>query len=65
MSTASDLEFYDRREQQERNLAARARNPEGRRAHLELANCYALMIAEAQAGSEPGAQAILRPTMPG
>lgn len=63
MSTSSDLEFYHRREQQERTLAARARNPEGRRAHLELADCYARMIAEAegQAGSQP----VLRPTMPG
>lgn len=65
MSTASDLEFYCRREQQERNLAARARNPEGRRAHLELANCYARMIAEAGVGSQSGSQPTLRPTMPG
>jgi hypothetical protein len=63
MSTSPDLDFYHRREHQERTLAARAGNREGRHAHLELANCYARMIAEAEAGA--GSQPVLPPTMPG
>lgn len=49
MPTSADLDFYHRREQQERSLAARTHNLEGRRAHLELASCYARMIEEARA----------------
>lgn len=61
MATAADLEFYHRREQQERSLADRAPNAEGRRIHLEMASCYARMIAEAQPGDRP----TLHPPMPG
>jgi len=56
MPTSADLEFYRRREAQERHLAVRAHNPEGRRVHLELARRYARMIEEAQ-------QAVPHPTI--
>ncbi|WP_293876567.1 MULTISPECIES: hypothetical protein [unclassified Sphingomonas] len=54
MPTSADLVFYRRREQQERELAARARHPEGRCVHLELAGCYARMIEEMEAGPDSG-----------
>lgn len=61
MPTSADLDFYRRREAQERTLAARAHNPEGRRVHLELAGRYARMIEEAQPDPRPP----LRAVMPG
>lgn len=61
MATSADLEFYSHRERQERSLAARAPNAEGRRIHLELANRYARMIEEGQPGDRP----TLHPPMPG
>jgi hypothetical protein len=59
MPAIADLEFYDRREQQERLLADRAQTPEGRRAHLEMARCYARMIAEAQRGAGAPMRAVM------
>ena len=46
MQMSADLEFYIRRERQERQLADRARDTDGRRVHLELARCYAQLIAD-------------------
>lgn len=48
MSTPHALEFYRRRERQERALADGAPQEAGRRAHLEMARRYATLIAEAQ-----------------
>ena len=42
------LEFYARRERQERSLADRTDHPEGRRVHLEMAKRYARLIADAE-----------------
>jgi len=47
MPMLADIEFYARREVQERRLADRTRNREGRQIHLELARCYAHLIEEA------------------
>lgn len=47
MQMSADMEFYIRRERQERQLADRARDTDGRRVHLELARCYAQLIADA------------------
>ena len=46
MQMSADMEFYIRRERQERQLADRARDTDGRRVHLELARCYAPLIAD-------------------
>lgn len=61
MPTLADLDFYRRREAQERQLAERATHPEGRHAHLELARCYARKIDEAS----DGPPVPLRVRMPG
>jgi hypothetical protein len=44
MHMSADIEFYVRRERQ---LAERARDTDGRHVHLELARCYAQLIADA------------------
>lgn len=48
MQASDDLEFYTQRERQERDLANRSSNNDGRRVHLELARRYAQLIAEAK-----------------
>lgn len=48
MPIRHELEFYHRRERQERTLAERAHHEAGRRVHLEMARRYAALIAEAQ-----------------
>jgi hypothetical protein len=52
MQMSADIEFYVRRERQERQLAERARDTDGRRVHLELARCYAQLIADAGEGND-------------
>lgn len=59
MPAIVDLEFYSRREQQERILAARAQSSEGRRAHLEMARRYARMIEDAQGGTSTPVRAVM------
>lgn len=39
-----DLEYYQRRERQERERAARANDTTARRVHLELAERYSIML---------------------
>ena len=53
MQTRADIEYYARRERQERALAERARHSEGRNVHLQMANRYARMIEEAQRVQRP------------
>ncbi|MCP3736099.1 hypothetical protein M9979_14585 [Sphingomonas sp. RP10(2022)] len=48
MPTTAEADFYIRREAQERRLADCTPNPEGRRIHLELAERYARLVAEAR-----------------
>lgn len=48
MPNTLDVEYYTRRERQERMLAERAQDGAGRHIHLELARRYARMIADAQ-----------------
>lgn len=52
MPMLADVEFYARREIQERRLADRTRNREGRQIHLELARCYAHLIEAAHRGRD-------------
>ena len=51
MSELNDVSFYDRREQQERMLAARAESPVIRNIHLELAQSYVELASRAAAGN--------------
>jgi len=53
MQMFANIDFYHHREDQERQLAERARNTDGRRVHLELARRYAQLIAEAQGDDAP------------
>ena len=53
MPTSADIEYYTRRERQERALAERACNGDGRRVHLEMARRYARMIEDAQDRPRP------------
>lgn len=53
MQPTPDLDFYIKRERQERTLAERARHVEGRRVHLEMAERYARLIADAGERSRP------------
>jgi hypothetical protein len=48
MST-QDLDYYRRRERQEREHAARAEDNAARRLHLEMAERYSAMLAAAPA----------------
>jgi hypothetical protein len=48
MQISTDIEFYAQRERQERQLADRSQCSDGRRVHLELARCYAQLIAESE-----------------
>ncbi len=47
MPTQAETEFYRHRERQERALADRTHNSDGRRVHLDMASRYARLIAEA------------------
>ena len=49
---SQDLEYYQRRERQERERAARADDTTARRVHLELAERYSTL---AQSPASPGA----------
>ena len=53
MPTPADIDYYARRERQERALADRACNAEGRRVHLEMARRYARMIDDARDQPRP------------
>jgi len=53
MQPTPDIDFYIKRERQERSLADRARHAEGRRVHLEMAERYARLIAETSDRSRP------------
>ncbi|MGP7796496.1 hypothetical protein [Sphingomonas sp. CLY1604] len=53
MQPHADIEYYMRRERQERALADNARHLEGRNVHLEMAKRYARLIAEAQDEPRP------------
>ncbi len=53
MQTHADIEYYARRERQERELAERARHSEGRNVHLQMANRYARMIEDARTDPRP------------
>ena len=44
--SAHDLEYYRRREQQERESAERTDDNGARRIHLEMANRYSAMLSE-------------------
>jgi len=44
--TSFDMEYYRRRERQEREHAARADDTTARRIHLEMANRYSAMIRD-------------------
>ena len=45
MYTQDDLEFYKSREREERRLAAKSFNPRVKAIHLEMAGCYAYLVA--------------------
>jgi len=47
-----DLEYYQRRERQEREQAARADDTPARRVHLEMAERYSTLARNPAAGSE-------------
>lgn len=54
MPILADVEYYAHRERQERALADRAANAEGRRVHLEMARRYASLVAESRAPNDGG-----------
>ncbi|KIU27143.1 hypothetical protein SR41_11155 [Sphingomonas melonis] len=49
MPTHAETQFYIHRERQERALADRTPNSDGRRVHLDMARRYAKLIAEGEA----------------
>jgi hypothetical protein len=55
--TSHDLEYYSRRERQERDSADRTDDHGARRIHLEMANRYSAMIREMSAMMPPAQQA--------
>ncbi len=56
MPTQTETHFYMQRERQERALADRTHNPDGRRVHLDMASRYARLIAEAEGDESAGRQ---------
>lgn len=55
--TSHDLEYYRRREQQERESAQRCDDQGARRIHLEMADRYSAMAREIAVAAQPSAQA--------
>ena len=51
--TMPDLNYFERREQQERRFAARALDDAAKRAHLELAERYSALLGMAMTTSNP------------
>jgi hypothetical protein len=53
--TGRDLEYYQRRERQEREHAARIADGAARRAHLEMAERYSTILRDLPASRGAGA----------
>lgn len=53
--TSLDLEYYRRREQQERSHAERADDQIARRVHLEMADRYSAKLRDMAPAPQPGA----------